>query len=155
MLLSTGVEAIRQDHQSEDELTSQFFNFMQISDEQKTEKAEQIVDKENAWDMVKQRSKGFVKKEKELFGRKEQAELKFRGDEEQHQYEHALAQNQDVQLDADVGLSNEEDDAIKAVEASLAQFGIKVPEGKHDMATVQNLLRQALAVESTIDGGAP
>ena len=83
------------------------------------------------------------------------ADLKSRGDAERHRYEHSLAQNQDVQLEADIGLTNDEDDAIKEVEASLAQFGIKVPEGRHDMATVQSLLRQALVVESTIDGEAP
>ena len=86
------------------------------------------------------------------------ADLKSRGDAERHRYEHSLAQNQDVQLDAEVDLTNDEEsasDAIKEVEASLAQFGIKVPEGKHDMATVQSLLRQALVVESKMDGEAP
>jgi hypothetical protein len=66
MLLSTSVEAIRQDNKAEDELTSQFFNFMEISDEHMTEKAEQIADKENNTDMVKQRSTGFRKRNAEL-----------------------------------------------------------------------------------------
>ena len=62
MLLSTSVEAIRQDHKAEDELTSQFFNFMEISDEHMTEKAEQITDKQISTDMLKQRSTGFRKR---------------------------------------------------------------------------------------------
>lgn len=48
------------------------------------------------------------------------------------------------------GDSSVEEQAIEEVKASLKQFGITVPEGKHDLKTIQSLLQQALQVQTNL-----